>query len=94
MWRIANKSVSDTTPEQIGFVRNQVMKAIDIFNLNNQQRQEKAAYLMYDLIFANEAYEGSRKENNLKQIQEDSDMVYNLIFAPKQYESEETCYNQ
>jgi hypothetical protein len=75
MWRIANGMATNPTKEQIIAVRNQVVHHLDISGLNNGERQEKAAYLIYDLIFANEAYEGSRKANNRKLLQQDSDAV-------------------
>lgn len=79
MWRIANGRANNPTKEQILAVRNQVINHLDISGLNNRERQEKAAYLIYDLIFANEAYneayEGSRKTNDRKLLQQDSDAV-------------------
>lgn len=75
MWRIAKRMSNNPTKEQILAVRNQVVNHLDISGLNNRERQEKAAYLIYDLIFANEAYEGSRKTNNRKLLQQDSDAV-------------------
>lgn len=75
MWRIAKGMSTNPTKEQIMAVRNQVVNRLDISGLNNRERQEKAAYLIYDLIFANEAYEGSRKANNHKLLQQDSDAV-------------------
>lgn len=75
MWRIAKGMANNPTKEQILAVRNQVVNHLDISGLNNRERQEKAAYLIYDLIFANEAYEGSRKTNDRKLLQQDSDAV-------------------
>ncbi|VTR48968.1 hypothetical protein [Sphingobacterium thalpophilum] len=76
MWRIANGRADNPTKEQVSAVRRQVAGHLDISGLNNADRQEKAAYLIYDLIFANEAYEGSRKANDRKLMQQDSDAVH------------------
>lgn len=75
MWRIANKMVSNPTEDRIRSVRNQVVNVLNISGLNDRERQEKAAYLVYDLILANEAYEGSRTAKDSKLMQEDSDAV-------------------
>lgn len=76
MWRIANGRADNPTKEQVRAVRRQVAGHLDISGLNDPDRQEKAAYLIYDLIFANEAYEGSRKANDRKLMQQDSDAVH------------------
>ncbi|WP_410221406.1 hypothetical protein [Pedobacter sp.] len=75
MWRIANRMTANPTKDQINYVRKQMINHLDISGLSNRDRQEKAAYLIYDLIFANEAYEGSRKANDRKLMQQDSDAV-------------------
>jgi len=75
MWRIANGITTNPTKEQVSAVRSQVINHLDISELDNHERQKKAAYLIYDLIFANEAYEGSRKTNDRKLMQQDSDAV-------------------
>lgn len=77
MWRIANQIEVNPTTKDIQAVRRQVMNSVVISNLTNQQRQEKAAYLIYDLIFANESYEASRKANDFKLLKSDSDEVNN-----------------
>lgn len=76
MWRIANKKDNNSSSAQIEAVRKQVIGTINVAGLNSKQRQEKAAYLIYDLIFANEPYESSRKTNNAQGLQNDSDLVY------------------
>lgn len=77
MWRIANKYSSPPTAEQIRNVRKQVTETVNVGHLSNIQKQQNAEYLIYDLIFANEPYEGSRKDRNEKEVQLDSDAVYN-----------------
>lgn len=77
MWRIANKMSANPTKEQIQNVRKQVLEVTDVSKLNNTQKQEAAEYIMYELIFANEPYEGSRLDKDQKQLQIDSDAVYN-----------------
>lgn len=77
MWRIANKMSANPSKEQIQNVRNQVLGIIDVSDWNNAQKQEGAEYLVYRLIFANEPFEGSRLDNNRKQMQADSDAVQN-----------------
>ncbi|WP_300596698.1 hypothetical protein [Niabella sp.] len=77
IWRIANGRYADPAAAQIHAVRNQVGAMIHVSDWSNQKKQEAAEYLLYDLIFANEPYEASRKEGNKIQQQQDSDMVYN-----------------
>jgi len=77
MWRIANRMDGNPTTGEIQAVRRQVISNVDVSGLNSRQRQEKAAYLVYDLIFANEPYEASRKAKDLRQLRSDSDEVYN-----------------
>lgn len=77
MWRIANSINSNPTTEQIQAVRRQVVNTVDISGFSDKQKQEKAAYLIYDLIFASEPYEASRRANDLRQLKSDSDAVYN-----------------
>lgn len=76
MWRIANRKADNPTIDQIKAVRRQVISNVDITHFSNRDKQEKAAYLLYDLIFANEPYEASRRANDRQQLQEDSDAVY------------------
>ncbi|SDD97875.1 hypothetical protein [Niabella drilacis] len=75
MWRIANKQ-PDPSAGQIRAVRNQVAAAINTDGWTNRKKQEGAEYLLYDLIFANEPYESSRKAGNKARQQQDSDAVY------------------
>jgi len=75
MWRIANKMSANPSKQQIQYVRNQVLSVTDVRQWTNTQKQEATEYLMYNLIFANEPYEGSRLSRNQKQWQEDADAV-------------------
>lgn len=76
MWRIANRMSANPTLSQINAVRNQVKSKIDVNGWSNHQKQEAVEYMIYDLIFANEPYEGSRKAGDQKQMSLDSDMVH------------------
>ncbi|MBZ4188355.1 hypothetical protein [Niabella beijingensis] len=76
MWRIANGWSDDPGAAQISYVRNQVATVMNVSRWNNTQKQEAAAYLVYDLIFANEPYEGSRRSGDKQQQQKDSDAVH------------------
>lgn len=75
MWRIANKMNENPSKQQIQYVRDQVIAITDVSKWTNAQKQEATEYLIYNLIFANEPYEGSRLSRNQKQLQEDSDAV-------------------
>lgn len=77
MWRIANQKADNPTAAQIRAVRDQVAGSIDVSAWSGRERQEKAAYLVYDLIFANEPYESSRKARDARQMKADSDAVQN-----------------
>jgi len=77
MWRIANKLSADPSAAQIRAVRNQVAATLSVEGWTSRKKQEAAEYLLYDLIFANEPYEGSRKAGNKMQQQQDSDAVHN-----------------
>ena len=77
MWRIANKMSANPTKEQIDHVREQVKQTMDLRAWTNTQKQEAAEHLIYNLIFANEPYEGSRLSGNKTQLQADSDAVQN-----------------
>lgn len=77
MWRIANEMIANPSKQQIQYVRDQVVAIMDVGRMTNSEKQESAEYLIYDLIFANEPYEGSRLSKNQRQLQADSDAVYN-----------------
>lgn len=77
MWRIANCIDGNPTTAEIQAVRRQVISNVNISGLSSQQRQEKAAYLIYDLVFANEPYEASRHAKDFRQLKSDSDEVNN-----------------
>ncbi|MCF3111533.1 hypothetical protein LL912_22290 [Niabella sp. CC-SYL272] len=76
MWRIANGQHIDPSAMQINAVRNQVACIIDVAGWSHRKKQEAAEYLLYDLVFANEPYEGARRAGNKMQQLQDSDMVY------------------
>ncbi len=75
MWRIANLT-TDPIASQIQAVRQQVALCLDITKWTDTKKQEAAEYMIYDLIFANEAYEGSRNANDRKRMQQDADAVH------------------
>ena len=76
MWRIANGRSADPSAGQIKAVQVQTAMNLDIAGWSARRKQEAAEYLIYDLIFANEPYEASRKGGNQKQMRADSDIVY------------------
>ncbi|QJB33237.1 hypothetical protein HF324_18590 [Chitinophaga oryzae] len=76
MWRIANGMSGNPTLTQINAVRSQVRSNVRVAGWSNQQKQEAVEYMIYDLIFANEPYESSRKARDKKQMALDADMVY------------------
>ena len=77
MWRIANKLSANPSKQQIDNVREQVKTIMDVSDWTNTQKQEASENLIYNLIFANEPYEGSRLSGNKIQWQADSDAVQN-----------------
>lgn len=76
MWRIANGMSGNPTLSQINAVRRQVKSKVRVTGWSNRQKQEAVEYMIYDLIFANEPYESSRKAGDKKQMSLDSDMVH------------------
>lgn len=76
MWRIANGMSGNPTTSQINAVRRLVRSKVRVTGWTNQQKQEAVEYMIYDLIFANEPYESSRKTGDKKQISQDADMVH------------------
>ncbi|ANH81981.1 hypothetical protein A8C56_14280 [Niabella ginsenosidivorans] len=76
MWRIANGRSADPAAWQIKAAQAQTAMNLDMRGWSARKKQEAAEYMIYDLIFANEPYEASRKGGNKKQMQADSDAVY------------------
>lgn len=75
MWRIANGQSANPSTAMIQAVRRQVAQTIRPSAWNNRQKQVAAEYMIYELIFANEPYEGSRKAGDKRQMKLDSDAV-------------------
>lgn len=75
MWRIANK-VADPGAAEIRAVREQVALTLDVARWSDEQKQEAAEYMIYDLILANESYESAKKDGAMNEAKDYSDMVY------------------
>ncbi|HEY8957343.1 hypothetical protein [Chitinophaga sp.] len=75
MWRIANRQGTNPSAPMIQAVRRQIALTVRPDGWNNRQKQEAMEYMIYELIFANEPYESSRKSGDKKQMMLDSDAV-------------------
>ncbi|RKO73099.1 hypothetical protein D7322_03640 [Sphingobacterium puteale] len=83
MWRIANKA-ADPGADKIQAVREQVTLTLDVAGWSNEQKQEAAEYMIYDLILANESYNSAKKEGMIKEARAYSDMVHNRFLRKNQ----------